>query len=71
MLMNAFQATFGRRALRDPSAPRRGFVALLLAWTDRARERRALAELDPRQLGDVGLTRADIGGELAKHTWHR
>ena len=35
------------------------------------RERRALQRLDDRGLKDIGLTRADIEGELAKPIWRR
>jgi uncharacterized protein YjiS (DUF1127 family) len=35
------------------------------------RERRALHRLDDRGLKDIGLTRADVEGELAKPLWRR
>jgi len=38
-------------------------------WWSRARERRALAQLDERQLRDVGLTLADARRECAKPFW--
>ncbi len=41
-------------------------VAAALAWQDRARDRRALAELDDRTLADVGLTRADVARQMAR-----
>lgn len=37
-----------------------------LAWQERARNRRALAELDDRALADVGLTRADVDRQIAR-----
>jgi uncharacterized protein YjiS (DUF1127 family) len=35
------------------------------------RERQALQRLDDRGLKDIGLSRADIEGELAKPFWRR
>jgi uncharacterized protein YjiS (DUF1127 family) len=43
--------------------------AVLGTWTARARQRRALRELDDRLLDDVGLTRADVRHEGAKPFW--
>ncbi len=37
----------------------------------RRRQRLALAELDDRLLGDIGLTRADMGREAGKYPWLR
>ncbi len=36
-----------------------------------ARQRRDLASLDARALQDIGLSRADVEGELAKPFWRR
>jgi uncharacterized protein YjiS (DUF1127 family) len=44
-------------------------LEILLAWQDRAAQRRALAELDDRLLKDIGLTRADVDRECAKPFW--
>ena len=50
---------------------------LILAWrwagtcAQRRRQRLALAELDDRLLGDVGLTRADVARETEKRPWTR
>jgi uncharacterized protein YjiS (DUF1127 family) len=41
----------------------------MLAWQERARHRRELAELDDRTLADVGLTRADIDQQVARPFW--
>jgi uncharacterized protein YjiS (DUF1127 family) len=43
---------------------------LLLRWTERAHQRRALAELDSHLLRDIGLRRADIVHEADKPFWH-
>lgn len=49
-----------------------GLVSVLeavLAWQDRARQRRQLAVMDNRLLRDIGLTRADVAAEMAKPFW--
>jgi uncharacterized protein YjiS (DUF1127 family) len=38
------------------------FVAPLLRWQDRWRQRRDLENLSPAQLADIGLTRTQIRG---------
>jgi uncharacterized protein YjiS (DUF1127 family) len=38
-------------------------------WLGRARDRRALAELDERALRDIGLSRYDISAEIARWRW--
>jgi len=43
---------------------------LLEAWS-LDRERRVLQSLDDAALKDIGLTRADVEGELAKPFWRR
>lgn len=48
----------------------RSFDALL-AWLERAQERHALASLSDSQLKDVGLSRADVQGEVDKPFWIR
>jgi uncharacterized protein YjiS (DUF1127 family) len=42
------------------------WVAALLAV---ARERNTLAELDDRALKDIGLSRADVEGEIQRPIW--
>lgn len=44
-------------------------VDLLLIWSDRMRQRRHLAELDDRLLQDIGVSRADIEGEISRPFW--
>lgn len=46
-----------------------GIVATLLAWQDRARERRALLGLGDLQLRDIGISRAEADGEGGKPFW--
>jgi uncharacterized protein YjiS (DUF1127 family) len=41
------------------------------AWQARARERRALAELDEHLLRDIGLDRLSAQEEAAKPFWER
>jgi uncharacterized protein YjiS (DUF1127 family) len=38
-------------------------------WRERTRERQAFAELDYRDLRDIGLSRWEVEGELAKPFW--
>lgn len=65
------------RAIRAPF-PGTGLPHLLAAvwrWSaacaQRRRQRLALAELDERLLGDIGLTRADSARETEKYPWMR
>ena len=44
-------------------------VTRLMVWHDRARERRALLGLSDLQLRDIGISRADAGGEGDKPFW--
>ena len=44
-------------------------VDLLLIWSDRMRQRRHLAELDDRLLRDIGVSRADVEGEISRPFW--
>jgi uncharacterized protein YjiS (DUF1127 family) len=50
-----------------------GFVTRLLdmvmTWGDRVRQRRHLAELDDRLLRDIGLSRAEVEGEVSRPFW--
>jgi uncharacterized protein YjiS (DUF1127 family) len=48
-----------------------GMLQHLGEWRERARSRRLLQQLDDRMLRDVGLTRADVARECAKHFWDR
>jgi len=62
---------FARQAL----APRAGLspsvrlIDRLLAWQDRATQRRQLAELDAALLADIGLSRASADHEAGKAFW--
>ena len=47
------------------------FIDILLDVWALDRERRALQLLDDRGLQDIGISRADIEGELAKPFWRR
>jgi uncharacterized protein YjiS (DUF1127 family) len=57
--------------------PRRSFVLgaavvvfeLLAVWRDRRRQRFILSRLDDRMLHDIGLTYADVEGEISKPFW--
>jgi len=57
-----------RRASRMSEAAG-GIAAKLLAWYDRARQRRALLSLSDQQLSDIGISRAEADGEGDKPFW--
>jgi uncharacterized protein YjiS (DUF1127 family) len=66
----------GLRGRRDPW-PRLGWaLAALRQRRERARQRRALQQLDDRLLRDIGLTRAEVGEQLqapflpGRGLWH-
>jgi uncharacterized protein YjiS (DUF1127 family) len=42
---------------------------LIATWSERARQRRALAALDDHQLRDLGLTRSDAFRESSRPFW--
>ncbi len=65
-----------RSSLRPTTGERLSFSGMLvrLAETiavglERRRQRLALARLDDRMLRDIGLTSADVEGELTKPFW--
>jgi uncharacterized protein YjiS (DUF1127 family) len=65
-----------RSGFRSSTGGRLSFVGMLvrLAETiavgfERRRQRLALARLDDRMLRDIGLTSADVEGELTKPFW--
>lgn len=44
-------------------------VEIVLAWQERARQRRQLALMDDRLLRDIGISRAEIAREAGKPFW--
>lgn len=56
-----------------PTVSATGAVAraldMLLAWQERAAERRRLSELSDHELADIGLDRATAIGEADKPFW--
>jgi uncharacterized protein YjiS (DUF1127 family) len=57
-------------SLLDRAATAAGeVVTRLMVWHERARERRALLGLSDLQLRDIGISRADAGGEGEKPFW--
>jgi uncharacterized protein YjiS (DUF1127 family) len=48
-----------------------GVARAARSWIERCKQRRALAELDDRLLDDVGLSREQARGEIAKPFWRR
>ena len=57
------------RAWRHPIALIGPAGDLMALWCERARQRRALAQLDDRLLHDIGLTRNQAAGEAGKPFW--
>jgi uncharacterized protein YjiS (DUF1127 family) len=53
----------------ERAAPHPGFLATVRLWRQRVRERRALAELNARELADFGATSADVYRELSTPFW--
>lgn len=58
-----------RQPRRIPAGLLPRMLDVLLAWQERARERRHLLSLSDHALKDVGLTRADLEGEAARPFW--
>ncbi|MBB2496665.1 DUF1127 domain-containing protein [Aquipseudomonas ullengensis] len=54
---------------RIPAAWPLRVIASLLLWNQRARTRRQLAQLDDRQLGDIGISTAERMEEVSKPFW--
>ncbi len=46
-------------------------IESVYCWNERQRSLRQLAQLDDRMLKDIGLSRADVEGQLDKSTWVR
>jgi uncharacterized protein YjiS (DUF1127 family) len=60
-------ALFGRMVAREGSAG--PLMGVLLAWQERAGQRRRLAEMEDRLLADMGFGRAEAFAEAAKPFW--
>jgi uncharacterized protein YjiS (DUF1127 family) len=60
-------ALFGRTDTRRSSAG--PIIGVLLAWQERAEQRRRLAEMDERLLADIGVDRAAAFVEAGKPFW--
>ena len=59
----------GMSGLRSAASGLDTCLNVLLAWQDRDRQRRHLAELDDRLLKDIGLTSGDVARETRKPFW--
>lgn len=67
-------STIGRVIDRTVTVSAKGattMVLMLLDWQRQARERSHLASLPPEILKDVGLSQADVHGEVRKPVWLR
>ena len=65
----ASSQTMGAYIPEQQQGTRRASLSMVSRWVERSRQRRALAELDGARLADVGLSRADVAQEVAKHFW--
>ena len=54
-----------------PSTSAAAVIEGVLAWVERARQRRHLGELSDHMLKDIGLSRADVEAEVAKPFWRQ
>ena len=75
--------SLGETAAARPASPRRGarllrvrfaaaarrWIACLARWREGARDQRRLAQLDDRQLRDLGLDRTSVTEESAVAFW--
>jgi uncharacterized protein YjiS (DUF1127 family) len=52
-----------------PMASLRTRLSRISLWRERARQRRALRQLDDYMLRDLGLTRLDVDREAARPFW--
>jgi uncharacterized protein YjiS (DUF1127 family) len=71
---NAEPSLAQRRRAASASLAARGLLALLMAlqqWRNRFAQRRILAGMSDAHLKDIGLSRADVEGEVAKHFWQQ
>jgi uncharacterized protein YjiS (DUF1127 family) len=67
-------ATWAGRTTNQPVSlvPRDRFAYAfeqVLAWLERARQRRQLQQLGDHMLKDIGLSRADVEAETSKPFW--
>lgn len=65
-------AEIGRGQRGSIGAAYRSLLCVVLRlqfWSERASQRRRLAELDVRMLKDIGLSRADVARESGKRFW--
>lgn len=74
--MNSLRNTIALHPWQQPpSETHIGFwrraIDTLRGWHELVRSRRELAQMDERQLLDIGITRADAAFESAKPFWRR
>ncbi len=66
---SAFYNLAARRFRHGVAAAVVGAIDTLLRWQELASQRRALLNLDPRMLADIGVSRADALREAARPFW--
>ena len=60
---------FPKKRRERTAGHRHALVRLISVWIERARQRRALADLDDRLLRDIGTTRREAMDECDKPFW--
>jgi uncharacterized protein YjiS (DUF1127 family) len=60
---------FPKKRRERTAGHRHPLVRLISVWIERARQRRALADLDDRLLRDIGTTRREAMDECDKPFW--
>lgn len=74
ILTQNIRSPFGASAVRGahtltPMALLTAVAGVVASWVERANQRRALADMDTRQLEDLGISRADALVEADKPFW--
>jgi len=70
MQMEVAMRAFSLSMLRRPATlPLRALLRRAALWRALARERRALATLDPHMLRDMGISEGDAAREAARPFW--
>ncbi len=67
-ITSGFVSRIGTSQWRARLAPLAVFQ-LLATWAERARRRRELAQLDDRQLRDIGVSPIEVRREIIKPFW--
>ena len=67
--MNTLTLNYHRYTDRSWQPPGGKLSDLMMIWYQRAHQRNQLAQLDARELRDMGISRAQAAAEAAKPFW--